>query len=155
MQLILRRSLVFIALMVAGLVIYTQWFNIKANQYDETVVPYLQSALPDLVSWQFESLQLLLSPSAKGDFENEKMRDAYRSFKQLGEFRSMQKPQYLGHASSSSAVLGEIEVIDYQVVVELDSGPATIKLKLFNDGKSYFIHHFSIQSDVFASTSGN
>jgi hypothetical protein len=149
-HLILRRSLIFIALMVAGLVLYAVWFDIKADRYDETAVPYLRAAIPELTSWRYERLDPLLSAEARLDFGNKKMRDAYRGFERLGELVSMEKPQYLGHAPSANLVQGGIEIVDYQVEVQFTSGPATIKLRLLADGESYHIHHFGIYSEVFA-----
>jgi hypothetical protein len=150
MSLILRRSLIFIALLIGGLVLYSFWYGIKADRYEETVVPYLESALPKLTSWQYEQLKPLLSPTARKDFENEKLRTAYLLFSQLGQLKSMGKPQYITDRFDSSTELGDIEVIDYQVPLQFDSGPAVIKITLAADGKSYFIHHFGFHSEIFA-----
>ncbi len=154
MHLILRRSLIFIVLLVAGLVLYATWFDIKADRYDETAVPYLRAALPDLTSWRYEQLRPLLSPSARLVFENEKVQAAYRGFDRIGGLISMEKPQYLADSSGSSKELGDVEIIDYQVEVQFDSGPATIKIKLVTDGKSYHIDHFGIHSEIFSDQQG-
>lgn len=150
MPYILRRSLIFFILLVAGLVIYALWYGIKADRYDETAIPYLESALPRLTSWEYEQLKPLLSPSARQDFGNEKVRAAYRAFSRLGQLISMEKPQYVASQFNSSDELGEIEIVDYKVILRLDSGPAMIKIKLVADGRSYHIHHFGIHSEQFA-----
>jgi hypothetical protein len=158
MSLILRRSLIFIGLLLAGLVLYSFWYGIKADRYEETAIPYLESVMPKLTSWQYDQLRPLLSPAARLDFENEKVRAAYQSFSRLGQFQSMEKPRYTASREDSSEELGDIELIDYQAALQFDSGPAAIKIKLVADGKSYYIRHFSIQSEVFAdgsSTTGN
>ncbi len=150
MPLLLRRSLIFFVLLVAGLVIYALWYGIKADRYDETAIPYLESALPRLTSWEYEQLRPLLSPSALQDFENEKVRAAYNAFSRLGQLRSMEKPQYVASQSDSSDELGELEIVGYKVILQLDSGPAMIKIKLVADGRSYRIQHFGIHSEIFA-----
>lgn len=150
MSLILRRTLIFITLLVAGLLIYTLWFGMKADRYDDTAVPYLESALPIVTSWQFEQLRPLLSPTARLEFENQKVRQAYQSFSRLGQLKSTGKPKYLWDRVDTSKSLGDIEIIGYQVPLEFDSGPATIKINLVADGKSYNIQHFGIHSEVFA-----
>jgi hypothetical protein len=150
MPLILRRSLIFFALLIGGLVLYSLWYGIKADRYQETAVPYLESALPKLTSWQYEQLKPLLSPTARLDFENEKLQAAYRLFSKLGQFKSMGKPQYITYRNDTSKELGDIEVIDYQVPLQFDSGPAVIKITLAADGKSYYIHQFGIHSEIFA-----
>ncbi len=149
MPFLLRRSLIFFILLVAGLVMYALWYGIKADRYDETAIPYLESALPRLTSWEYEELKPLLSPSARQDFENEKMRAAYQSYNRLGQLISMERPQYVASRSDSSDELGEIEVVDYKVLLQLDSGPAMIKIKLVADGQSYHIQHFGIHSEQF------
>ena len=150
MSLILRRSLIFIALLIGGLVLYSFWYGIKADRYEETAIPYLESALPKLTSWQYEQLKPLLSPTARKDFENEKLRAAYLLFSQLGQLKSMGKPQYITDRFDSSTELGDIEVIDYQVALQFDSGPAMIKIKLIADGQSYYVQHFGFHSEIFA-----
>ncbi len=150
MSLILRRSLIFMCLLVGGLVLYSLWYGMKADRFEETAIPYLESAMPRLTSWKFEQLQPLLSPSARLDFENEKLRAAYQSFSKLGQFQSMDKPRYTASRDDSSKQLGDIEVVDYQVALQFDSGPAMIKIKLIADGNSYYVHHFGFHSEIFA-----
>ena len=72
---ILKRSLIFIVLMAAGLVLYMSWYNIKAERFNETAIPYLEQALPKLTSWQYPELEMLLSPTAKTVFASDKVRD--------------------------------------------------------------------------------
>jgi hypothetical protein len=50
--------------------VYALWFGMKADRFDETAVPYLETALPMLASWKYEQLEPLLSPAARRDFEN-------------------------------------------------------------------------------------
>jgi hypothetical protein len=149
MSTILRRSLIFIVLLMAGLVLYSVWYGIKADRYEETAVPYLETVMPKLTSWQYEQLEPLLSPSARLDFENEKLQAAYQSFSQLGQFQSMDKPRYTASRNDSSKELGEVEIVDYQVALQFDSGPAMIKIKLIADGRSYYVHHFGFHSEIF------
>lgn len=150
MSLILRRSLIFIVLLVAGIVIYTLWYGIKADRYDDTAIPYLQAALPKLTSWEYVQLKPLLSPAARRDFENQKVQAAYRTLSRLGQFKSMEKPRFVANRFDSSEAGEDIEIVDYQVPLQFESGPAVIKIKLIADGKSYFIHHFGIHSEKLA-----
>ena len=136
-------------LLVGGLVLYTVWFGIKADRYEDTAIPYLESAIPRLTSWQFDQLSPLLSPKAKSDFKNESLQEAYQRFNQLGRFESMEKPRYTNSFAASSESLGDVEVVEYQVTSKFDSGPAVIKIKLIADGQNYYIEHFGIHSDVF------
>jgi hypothetical protein len=158
MSLILRRSLIFFGLLLAGLVLYSFWYGMKADRYEETAIPYLESVMPKLTSWQYDQLKPLLSPAARLDFENEKVRAAYQSFSRLGQFQAMDKPRYTASSHDSSQELGDIEEVDYQVALQFDSGPAVIKIKLVADGKSYHIQHFGFHSEIFAddaTTPGN
>ncbi len=152
MSLLLRRSLIFLVLLLGGLLLYSFWYGMKADRYDDTAIPYLETAIPKLASWQYEQLKPLLSPAAKLDFENQKMREAYGMFNRLGKFESMEKPQYTSNYSDTSKALGDIEVVDYQVLLQFDSGPAAIKIKLIADGNSYYVHHFGIHSELFSET---
>lgn len=147
---LLKRTLIFIALMIAGLVLYVKWFDIRADRYDETAVPYLRTAVPILTEWQIESLLPLLSPDARRDFENERLRSAYLEFSRLGKLQSMQKPQFLASASATSQSLGDVELVEYEIATQFDSGPARIKVKLLLQGGDHYLHHFGFYSEVFA-----
>ena len=154
MSLILRRSLIFILLLVAGLVLYTLWYGIKADRYDDTAIPYLELALPKLTSWEYAQLKPLLSPAARQDFENEKVRAAYQAFSRLGQLKSMEKPRFVANRFDSNEAGEDIEFVDYQVPLQFDTGPAVIKIKLLADGKSYHIHYFGIHSEIYGDGGG-
>lgn len=149
MSIVLQRSFIFIALLIAGLVFYSLWFGIRADRYEETAVPYLESALPKLISWRYRELEPLLSPEARLVFESKEVRAAYRSYSRLGQFKSAGKPQYIGNSSDSSSTLGDVELIAYQIQLEFDSGPAMIKINLITSSESYTINHFGIHSEIF------
>jgi len=148
-SLVLQRSFIFITLLIAGLVAYSLWFGIRADRYEETAVPYLESALPKLISWRYAQLEPLLSPEARLVFKNEKVQAAYRSYSRLGQFKSAGKPQYIGNSSDNSSALGEVELVAYQIPLEFDSGPALMKINLIASDKSYTISHFGIHSKIF------
>ena len=147
-----KRTLIFVGLLVAGMVLYALWFGIKADNYDKTVVPYLDSALPKLTSWHYAELRPLLSPQAQLEYQSEQGQATYQLLSKLGALESVGKPAYLGDHSGSSPGLGDIQLVTYQVPLQFESGPALIKLKLAlaSDGKQYFIHQFGIHSEVFA-----
>jgi hypothetical protein len=145
---LVQRSLIFIALLLTGLVVYALWFGMKADRFDETAIPYLESSIPKLASWQYEQLRPLLSPKAKLDFENKTLREAYQKFNRIGRFESMDKPHYMKSYSGTSEKLGDIKIVEYQVSLKFDSGPSVIKIKLITDGGSYYIHHFGLHSEM-------
>jgi hypothetical protein len=146
----MQRSLVFIGLMMAGLLLYSTWFGMKADRYDETVLPYLESVLPKLTSWQYSQLKPFLSPEAQVEYEAETGQAIFQSFKKLGALESAAKARYMGVHSGNSEALGDIEIIAYQLPLQFESGPALIKFKLASDGERYYIHQFGIQSEIFA-----
>ena len=145
-----QRTLIFIGLLIAGLVVYASWYGIKADRYNETVVPYLESALPKLTSWQYLQLKPLLSPQAQIEFDTDKGQAVYNLFSKLGRLESIGTPEYLGDRSETSEVLGDIEVVAYQVPLQFESGPGVIKINIASDGERYYIQHFGIHSEIFA-----
>jgi hypothetical protein len=150
MSLILRRSLIFMTLLVGGLVLYSLWYGIKADRYEETAIPYIESVMPAVTSWQPEQLIPVLSPDAKLEFTNAKVRAAYQSLSRLGQFQAMEKPRFVASRADSGEQLGDVELIDYEVAVRFDSGPAILKIKLVADGHSYHVRQFGFHSEIFA-----
>ncbi|MFT5116458.1 MAG: hypothetical protein ACI8P9_005829, partial [Parasphingorhabdus sp.] len=121
MSLILRRSLIFLVLLVSGLILYAVWFDIKARRYDDTAIPYLETSIPRLASWQYKQLEPFLSPKAKMDFKNESLQEAYQRFQRLGQFQSMERPSYTKSYGATSELTGDVEVAEYQVLTHFDS----------------------------------
>jgi hypothetical protein len=153
MSLILRRSLIFLMLLAGGLVLYSLWYGIKADRYEQTAIPYIDSVMPALTSWQPEQLIPVLSPQAKAEFANEKLRAAYRLLGRLGQFQAMEKPRFIASIADSSEQLGDVELVDYEVEVRFDSGPALLKIRLVADGHSYHVRRFGFHSEIFAAGS--
>ncbi|MFT5659271.1 MAG: hypothetical protein ACI9KN_002554 [Gammaproteobacteria bacterium] len=150
MPTIIKRSLIFIALMVAGLALYAFWYGITADKYDKTVVPYLDKNLPRITSWQYSKLKPLLTPQAQSEFETKAGRASFILFASLGKLQSTGKPQYGAKGSEMSEGLGEVDVVSYTVPVVFDTGPAVIKLNLVINGDSHIIQHIGISSKLFA-----
>lgn len=151
MDLILQRSLVFVGLMIAGLVLYSLMFSIKADRYDEIAIPYLNRAIPELASWEFSRLEPLLSPQGREIFKTEQGQSIYRLFRQLGELKSFDKPQYLSEKlNENDDRAGDINLVTYSVPAEFEAGPALITLSLLVEGKTYSIYQFGIHSEIFA-----
>jgi hypothetical protein len=147
---VLKRSLIFIALVVLGLALYVMLFSMNARRYDDTVVPYLNNALPVVARWKFAELAPMLSPQAQAEFETDKGKQVYRQFTRLGELKSIGKPQYIADQSEFSEGLGEVDIVSYQVPVVFETGPAVIKILLASNGESYYIHHLGISSEIFS-----
>ncbi len=147
---VLKRSLIFIALVLLGLALYVILFSMNARRYDDTVVPYLNHALPVVARWKFAELVPMLSPEALANFRTDKGKDVYRQFTRLGELKSIGKPQYIADQSEFSEGLGEVDIVSYQVPVNFETGSAVIKILLAANGESYFIHHLGISSEIFS-----
>ena len=150
MDSLLKRTTIFLGLMVAGLVFYVVWFNIKAESYDETAIPFLNDAIPRLSSWQLNEIEPLLSVQALELLSSEQGKAAYEGFAQLGQFKSMGKPQYKSENPAQTEELGKFRIATYNVPVEFDSGPAVIKINLAATDDNIYIHQFGIHSEVFA-----
>ena len=150
MSSVFQRSLIFIALMVAGLTLYSIMFGMKADRYDETAIPYLNQSLPELTSWKYSRLEPLLSPQAKKEFNTEKGQSDFLVFKRLGKLQSFGKPQYQSAGTDNSNEESKFSLVVYTILAEFETGPAKIKINLAINGESYLIHHFSIQSGIFA-----
>ncbi len=147
---LLQRSLIFIGIMAAGLIFYAVRFNMIAESFDETAVPYLDNAIPILASWRYRALEPLLSPQAREKLTTEKGRAAYQRLTKLGQFNSMEKPQYQSDYSEHTETLGDIRVVSYTIPADFETGPATIKINLASIDEVLYIHQFGIQSEIFA-----
>jgi hypothetical protein len=149
---LLKRTLLFLALMIAGVALYASMYGISADKYDKTVVPYFEKHLPAITSWKYSKLKPLLTPQAQSAFETEIGRNTFLLFTKLGKFQSSGKPQFGAKGVEFSEGLGDVDIVSYKVPVVFDTGPAVIKANLVINGDSYIIQHIGISSDVFAQT---
>jgi nitrogen fixation-related uncharacterized protein len=152
MPTVLKRTLVFLTLMLAGVALYAFWYGISADKYDETAVPYFEKHLTDITSWKYSKLKPLLTPQAQTEFETKAGRATFLLFTQLGQFQSSGKPQFGAKGVEFSEGLGDVDIVSYTVPVVFDTGPAVIKANLVINGDSYIIQHIGISSAVFAET---
>jgi nitrogen fixation-related uncharacterized protein len=137
MPILLKRTLLFLALMLAGVALYAFWYGISADKYDETAVPYFEKHLPDITSWKYSKLKPLLTPQAQTEFETEVGRATFLLFIQLGQFQSSGKPQFGSKGIAFSERLGGVDIVSYTVPVVFDTGPAVIKANLVINGDYY------------------
>lgn len=147
---LLKRSLIFIGIMVAGLAFYAVRFNMIADNFDETAIPYLNKAIPKLASWQYDELEPLLSPQAREIFKTDEGRAGYQRLTKLGRLSKIEKPQYQSDTADHTEALGDIRLISYTIPADFDTGPAIIKIKLASTDEAYYIHQFGIHSEIFA-----
>jgi|TARA_B110000879_G_scaffold95036_1_gene129906 nitrogen fixation-related uncharacterized protein len=152
MPTVLKRTLIFLTLMLAGVALYAFWYGISADKYDETAVPYFEKHLTDITSWKYSKLKPLLTPQAQTEFETKAGRATFLLFTQLGQFQSSGKPQFGAKGVEFSEGLGDVDIVSYTVPVVFDTGPAVIKANLVINGDSYIIQHIGISSAVFAET---
>ena len=152
MPTVLKRTLLFLTLMLAGVALYAFWYGISADKYDETAVPYFEKHLTDITSWKYTKLKPLLTPQAQTEFETKAGRATFLLFTQLGQFQSSGKPQFGAKGVEFSEGLGDVDIVSYTVPVVFDTGPAVIKANLVINGDSYIIQHIGISSAVFAET---
>ena len=152
MPTVLKRTLLFLTLMLAGVALYAFLYGISADKYDETAVPYFEKHLTDITSWKYSKLKPLLTPQAQTEFETKAGRATFLLFTQLGQFQSSGKPQFGAKGVEFSEGLGDVDIVSYTVPVVFDTGPAVIKANLVINGDSYIIQHIGISSAVFAET---
>jgi len=116
----------------------------------ETIVSRLENALARLVGWQYGWLEPLLPPAARAKFGAEAVRSIYQLRSRLGQLESIGKADYLGDKSESARTPGDFELIASPMPLQFDTGADLIKLNLARDARRYYIHHYGIQSRLFA-----
>jgi hypothetical protein len=70
--------------MIASVLIYSFWYGVKTDRYDEILVTYLDTNIPTITSWEYQQIAPLLSKPARLEFETDKGREFYRLLTWLG-----------------------------------------------------------------------
>lgn len=139
----------FFLVLIVLLVGVSIWFGINASKNTDIARPYFETHLPAILSWDYQRLAPLLTPSMQEQLASERGDRFLRLFAKLGTLQSYEQLQYVGANTGVSTDEGAFDLSHFTLLGHFDAGDARISIVLAKTGDQYLVHGLNIQSDVF------
>jgi hypothetical protein len=139
--------LVVVVLIYFG-VIYQQ--RQQSAQYQGTAVPYLKMVIPEFSRWDVEIIKRHMVTQTLDKIPEEQMTGIVASLSRLGALQSMAEPEFSSVDTFRLVAGGELTMVTYKTEAVYEQGPAVVTMSLVEDGDSFRIHNFHINSPLLA-----
>jgi len=126
--------------------IIATWSNIKSSNYKETAIPYLDTALTDISSWELDVLKKYMTPSSLEGVSEEDLAKLVRAFSKMGKLKEFGKYEFTNVSSKAMAGGDSGTFVTYVVPAKYENGDATITVTLKEEQDSFSVYHFNLNS---------
>lgn len=138
----------FFLVLLVVLVGVSIWFGINSSKNTDIARPYFDTHLPAIVSWDYQQLEPLLTPSMQEQLTSDQGKKLLRLFSRLGALQSYEQLQYVGASSGVSPDQGSVDLSRFTLLGHFEAGKARINVVLTRSDDQYLVHSLNIQSDV-------
>lgn len=137
-------AVAFVAVVVfVSVKVYTKH---QADQYKDTAVPYVKMVIPEISKWESEKIKEYMSQESLKGTAEEKIDKITEWLSRLGSLTAMKEPKfssvYTGIVTSDDIQT----IITYEIEAEYENGDAVITIGLLDDGGSFQVNNFNINS---------
>ncbi|MGD9019126.1 MAG: hypothetical protein PVF84_02690 [Desulfuromonadales bacterium] len=140
---------VSIAAAVGGLEIYKSY---QGQEFDKTAVPYIRQVIPEISTWDPETVKALMAPEVAATIPDEKFIRAMRFFSKLGALQSIDEPEFSEAHVDRETDIGRQTILEYKIDARYENDEAEINLQLLEKGSSYEIYRFNFSSELLLSS---
>ena len=136
-----------VILTIAGVQTFA-WY--QSSQYEETAVPYLNTAVPEISKWKTAIVREYMAPEAVEKISDEQFAGIIKNFSRLGNLITMDDPEFERLYTGSTAQGGEKKALKYTIDTVYENGDAVITVVLLALGDSFQVYKFDINSMALA-----
>lgn len=130
------------------------WVLSQQSEYESTAVPYIESVIPDITTWDPEVIWAYYDQDVKDLISKDENDKFIRYVSKLGGLESLGTPQFQRVESSASTGSGTRKFIFYSIPAKFDNGDASIDLTVLDRKGEFSIYHFRINSMAFLDEAG-
>ena len=136
----------FASLITIGYVGIGAYKNHEAAQYNDTAIPYIKSAIPEISKWDKDIFYNYLSSEAKENIDKDDMANIFIVFSKMGSLISYEDPEF-SKSDSYAPASGETKtIVTYNVDAKYENGDATLTFTLVGVNEKVELHHFNLRS---------
>jgi len=132
-------------IIISGSIFYKKY---QGSEYDKLAIPYIQSTIPVISSWDPVATKALMVPEIAATIPDDKYARAMDFFSQLGALQSLEEPEFTKAHVDEETDLGQQTILEYKVNASYANGDAEIDLKLLERDGSFEIYRFNFSSEA-------
>ncbi len=143
---ILKVLVILVLLIVLGIGGMFGWMKYEQSKYAATAVPFIQKVVPEIAQWNSEVFKSYMVPEALTAMPDADLTKLVNWLKKLGSLQSLGEPSFVHVFKGVNLLSGGQTIITYTIPAKFDAGDATITMRLLDQGKSFKIFHFNVNS---------
>lgn len=136
-----------LVLIISGIGVFT-WY--KSSKYENTAVPYIKAAIPELSKWDIEITKEYMAPEVKKEISDEDLNKVIKYLSKLGSLVSIEKPSFTNIYAGATLDSGKKTFVTYTINALYENGNAVITITLLDLGGSFNVYKLNINSMALA-----
>jgi len=139
--------LIVIALVAAGIFAYSKY---EAAQYADTAVPYVKMVVPEISKWDAEVIKTYMNAESLEATSEERIVGVMHYLSRLGTLKAAAEPSFSKVFTGPYVEGVRKTFVAYTVAAVYEQGAAVITLNLLDNGDSFQLYKFDINSAALA-----
>jgi hypothetical protein len=146
MKKILQAIIIIFLLIVALIISLVTYSYFKAEQYNNSAVPYIKQKIPELSSWNPEVMKKYIAPDTSQKKTDEYLTILTLRLAELGQLKNFDEPQFVNIESIETLLDGKQTIATYNILTRYENGDANITIRLLEGDDGFKIYTFYVGS---------
>jgi len=146
---VFKRVILVILLIILFFALLGLWTWKEQSAYESTAVPYLESVVPEITTWDPEIAWGYFDQEVRDTISSEDNAKIINYLSMLGDLEYLARPQFRQVTSSATLRTGTRKLVVYQIPAEFENGDATINVTLSDRDGEFNIYNFKVDSMAF------
>lgn len=122
------------------------WAGYKSSAYEETAVPYIKQAVPEISKWDAPTMKSYMSSETFEGVSDPDFNQVVLFLSKMGAFISMEEPVFQRVNTSASVQQGSGTFVHYTIAAKYENGDANIIIALKEIDNGFEVYHFNVNS---------
>ena len=133
-------------ILICLFVLIAVWSGYKSSEYEKTAIPYMDTAIADISSWELGTFKSYLTPSEVENINEDDLKRLIKALSKMGALVEIGEYQF-NTVTSRALTSGDAGTGGtYTVPAVYENGDAVLTLTLKEEGDSFSVYHFKLDS---------
>ncbi len=133
-------------ILICLFVLIAVWSGYKSSEYEKTAIPYMDTAIADISSWELGTLKSYLTPSEVENINEDDLKRLIKALSKMGALVEIGEYQFNTVTSRALTPGGSGTFVTYTVPAVYENGDAVLTITLKEEGDSFSVYHFKLDS---------
>lgn len=139
--------LVVIAVVVASIYAYSKY---EASLYADSAVPYVKMVVPEISKWDAQLIKNYMNAESLAETSEERIVGVMKYLSRLGALKTAAEPSFSKVFTGPYVDGVRKTFVTYTIAASYETGDAVITLNLLDNGDSFQVYKFDINSAALA-----